>query len=247
MDIGLQVASILLTVLLAGVGIEMANNPPEKNDTGRKWIYRSIFGLIGLLLIFVTVYQAERNSANELSLKTQNGQTQAKLDNITQLVLHPPSNFDPKQIVDAATSLLLSQTSQRISSISPQTPTVKATTPTVFGKCDGKPIALLSSISDDKLRNKAQTMLSCLNKEWADFNGRENTLQGDLGMQTTQKAKDEIQKQIDNNRNDFLSDNGRYVGSFLRDELLRRFGPNEEANELKTVISYWADIKEGAL
>jgi hypothetical protein len=110
LDIALQMASITLTVLLAGVAIEMANEPPITR--GKKWAYRLAFILFGLSLAGVTYSQTvralneqtrARNEANNEQQKSaaQYGLVQGKLDNITQFIAHPPPNLDLKQVADA--------------------------------------------------------------------------------------------------------------------------------------------------
>ena len=59
LDLALLIASVALTILLAAVGVEMANNPPTSRKA--RWIYRSVFVILGGLLIGATYWQGKRN------------------------------------------------------------------------------------------------------------------------------------------------------------------------------------------
>jgi hypothetical protein len=59
-DIFLQIVFGVLTVFLTGIGVEMANNPPQTDR--RKWMYRSAFLVAGIALIGVNSVQAARNT-----------------------------------------------------------------------------------------------------------------------------------------------------------------------------------------
>jgi hypothetical protein len=110
LDIALQIVSVVLTVLLAAVGIEMANNPPTNN--ARKWMWRLILIVLGLSLIVVNSWQSV-NSADEQAkakveasieqkiLEAQYNQVQGKLDTIANFIAHPPSNLNPNQVTAA--------------------------------------------------------------------------------------------------------------------------------------------------
>lgn len=106
-DIALPMVSLLLTVLLAYIGIEMANRPPTSSIA--KWIYRSIFTLIGALLLVVNYRQAVRSINEQARIRTdanteqrkieaQYNQVQGTLNNITRFVSQPHPNLDPQQI-----------------------------------------------------------------------------------------------------------------------------------------------------
>jgi hypothetical protein len=62
-DIVFTVAQVFVGLLLAGVGIEMANNPPQ--TTKHKWIYRSVFIVLGILATGITLGQAIKASRDQ--------------------------------------------------------------------------------------------------------------------------------------------------------------------------------------
>ena len=99
LDLALQLAFAILTVSLAWVGIEMANNPPTTKR--EKWVYRVVFIVVGTLLIGVFYWQGVRNIAEQASIRTeadketkavqtQYDQMTGKLNSIQQFVEHPP-------------------------------------------------------------------------------------------------------------------------------------------------------------
>ena len=63
LDITLPVVFVLVTALMTGVGIEMANNPPTTQR--RKWAYRSIFIVLALSLIGVNLWQSVRSGEEQ--------------------------------------------------------------------------------------------------------------------------------------------------------------------------------------
>jgi hypothetical protein len=117
LDLALLVLSIILTVLLALVGVEMANNPPT--TAKHKRIYRSVFITIGFFLIVVTYGQGVRNGNEQQRLRTDASdrqgelegrlnQMQGKLNNIENFVSHPPRTFSPAD-VNAAVRAMVGQ------------------------------------------------------------------------------------------------------------------------------------------
>ncbi len=62
-DTVLSTVSVVITVLMAGVGIEMANNPPTTQR--RKWAYRSAFIVLALFLIGVNLWQSVRSGEQQ--------------------------------------------------------------------------------------------------------------------------------------------------------------------------------------
>jgi hypothetical protein len=117
LDLALLIASITLTILLAGVGVEMANNPPSSCKS--KWTYRSIFIILGTFLIGVTIWQGKRNMkeqqrtvsegrAAQKQVKAQYDQVQGKLDTIVEFIAHPPPNLSSKQIATAVQGMACS-------------------------------------------------------------------------------------------------------------------------------------------
>jgi len=123
LDIALQIVSIVLTVVLAGIGIEMANNPPSPADKVKKWRYRGWFIFVGLLLVSVNYWQAARNAAEQLAIKkkaegeqekieakfkevkTQYDNVQGQLTSISNFVQNPPSNLTPQQVIASIRSM----------------------------------------------------------------------------------------------------------------------------------------------
>ena len=82
LDLALLLASVALTVFLAAVGIEMANNPPTSRKA--KWVYRSVFILLGTLLIGTTYWQGKRNIEEQARTRAESlrEQQETKLNTI---------------------------------------------------------------------------------------------------------------------------------------------------------------------
>lgn len=117
LDLALLLASIIFTILLAAVGVEMANNPPTSCTT--RWIYRCVFIILGSLLVGATYWQGKRNideqnriksvaEAQEKKLddryneiKTQYSQLEGRLISIQNFSKHPPANLTPQQVGEA--------------------------------------------------------------------------------------------------------------------------------------------------
>jgi len=115
LDIALVVASITLTVLLAAVGVEMANKPPTTPT--HRWVYRSIFIVLGGLLVSVTSWQSVRNANEQRNAKAdalaeqrkadaQYNQVKGQLDGIGQFLAHPPPVLTREQIAAVARSMV---------------------------------------------------------------------------------------------------------------------------------------------
>jgi hypothetical protein len=68
-EIVLTLLNTVWGVVLIGIGIEMVNRPPDTG--GKKWMYRTLFGLFGTAVIVTTLIQAVR---------TENAQKQARED-----------------------------------------------------------------------------------------------------------------------------------------------------------------------
>lgn len=109
LDLVLLLASLILTLGLAFIGIEMANNPPTSERA--KWAYRLSFTVVGILLIVVTYLQATRNMNQQAAVKieadnetkavqTKFDQVTGKLDNIQHFVENPPSGLTQAQVAD---------------------------------------------------------------------------------------------------------------------------------------------------
>ena len=78
LDIALQIISIALTVLLAYVGVEMANHPPTCNK--QRWKYRIIFSVLGLMLIGINWWQSSRNAHEQLVAKQDAVEEQRRIE-----------------------------------------------------------------------------------------------------------------------------------------------------------------------
>jgi hypothetical protein len=114
LDLALLLASIILTILLAAVGVEMANNPPTSSKA--RWVYRSAFIVLGCFLVGTTYWQGMRNineqdrlkndaHLREEKLQQQNGQIQGKLNAIEQYVANLTTSSDTKQIAAAVRAM----------------------------------------------------------------------------------------------------------------------------------------------
>jgi hypothetical protein len=120
-DIILTVMQVVVGLLLAGVGIEMANNPPQ--TTKQKWIYRSVFIVLGIFATGITLGQAVKASRdqqeakrigdNERQVAQQDrlervkevGNLQGQLQSMQQVLGHVLSNSDPKQTISILRSM----------------------------------------------------------------------------------------------------------------------------------------------
>jgi hypothetical protein len=113
LDLFLIVLDIVLTVSLAGIGIEMANNPPT--TTTAKWCYRAVFSIIGGLLVWVTCSQEVRSITEQTSIRTaaeterrtiqtQYDQVTGKLNSIQEFVEHPPAGLTKDQVAEVVRS-----------------------------------------------------------------------------------------------------------------------------------------------
>jgi hypothetical protein len=68
-DILIPVLLIIATLLISGVGIEMANNPPTSRKA--KWVYRVIFAVLGLTLCGLAYLQADRAATQQAQARTE--------------------------------------------------------------------------------------------------------------------------------------------------------------------------------
>jgi hypothetical protein len=117
LDLALLLASIVFTILLAAVGVEMANSPPTSRAA--RWIYRSVFIVLGGLLVGTTYWQGKRNIDEQNKLKTAAETQEKKLDDrygeiksqydrldgklgtIKSFAKNPPSGLSPQQVNEA--------------------------------------------------------------------------------------------------------------------------------------------------
>lgn len=130
-DLALILASTALTVLLAGIGVEMANNPPSTTKARKS--YRVGFIVIGGLLIAVTWVQGSRNGSEQAkvvsdaasdraTLKSRYDELKGKLDNIGQVVEHPPAGLTQAQLADVVRKMLPPKQEQASASTNPPQP-----------------------------------------------------------------------------------------------------------------------------
>jgi hypothetical protein len=83
-DTILTVISVVITTLMAGVGIEMANNPPS-SPKGRR-IYRSIFAALGVGLVVVSVVISVRTDHERLQAEQRANAAQMETNGKLQFV-----------------------------------------------------------------------------------------------------------------------------------------------------------------
>ncbi len=76
LDTFLSTVSVVITVLVAGVGIEMANNPPTTQR--RKWACRSAFIVLALFLIGVNLWQSVRSGEQQRATEEAGQQAERK-------------------------------------------------------------------------------------------------------------------------------------------------------------------------
>jgi predicted negative regulator of RcsB-dependent stress response len=109
LDIVLLLASAALTVSIAWVGIEMANNPPTSARAKRN--YRIGFVVIAGMLMTVTYWQGKRNKAEQdairsdatqeiKNIQSQYDQLIGKVNTIDQFVEHPPAGLTKAEVAE---------------------------------------------------------------------------------------------------------------------------------------------------
>jgi hypothetical protein len=116
LNIILPLVSVSLTLFLAGIGIEMANDPPASKRA--KWIYRIMFGVVAFLIISVTYSQEKRNKDEQVKIQAQASQqtneiqtqyntVSTKLSDINVLVQHS-SKLTPEQLANSVQTIISS-------------------------------------------------------------------------------------------------------------------------------------------
>jgi hypothetical protein len=83
-DIILFASSLLFTLALTGVGVEMANNPPTTK--GKKWFYRGLFALFGISVLVTSTWGFVRSSAAQNKNDIQIGAMGQQLSDIKTTV-----------------------------------------------------------------------------------------------------------------------------------------------------------------
>src|SRR5229473_1129055 len=79
LDTVFTVLNAVWTVLLAGLGIEMVNNPPDV--IWKKRLYRGLFVLFGGAVLVTTTIQSVHNSKEQQNLKDEAQKIQTALSN----------------------------------------------------------------------------------------------------------------------------------------------------------------------
>jgi len=118
-------AGIWVTGLgMSAIGIEMTIRPPTEEHKQRKWVYRGLFVFLGLAFIALNGWQFVRNDQaeqrrqddhtqeqirNEGDLKYMQGQ----LDSMNKVLGNLSANSDPRQVVSALRSVLLTAQNER--------------------------------------------------------------------------------------------------------------------------------------
>src|ERR1035437_8453236 len=126
-DLLIPLLLILVTVLISGVGIEMANTPPTSKKA--KWIYRAIFASLGLTLCGLTYLQAARAAAQQVEAKKEStqaaiksagelGDMKGQLTSLSNLMANALTEFgrrttDPSLKQLATTYVLLAQSAAK--------------------------------------------------------------------------------------------------------------------------------------
>ena len=76
LDVLLTALQVLVTVLMAGIGVEMANKPPA-TLSARNW-YRALFVIFGAMLCSITIWQAERTTSAQAEALRASSETALK-------------------------------------------------------------------------------------------------------------------------------------------------------------------------
>lgn len=232
LDISLQIAVFAFTALLTGLGIEMTNNPPARDESSKKWIYRIWFLGLAALLICTSGWQAVRNSNEQKNsekqaeterqkqeeryktLKSQNDQLQGQLSSISNFVQHPPPNLTQQQISSA-----------------------------VHIMAGGNPDTEL--MSGPVLRAKADQSIDLLNNRWRKFWDEDGHLE-DIEGSNSGKNRAAIKTERQKLRNDLFAGDLSYLyeAKDVKDALEKRFGPNDQqVVALRLLLSQFFDLK----
>ncbi len=113
-DIILPFLQALLSLVMVGIGIEMANSPPTSPRS--RWFYRGMFIVSGLILCSLTVWQSIHTDQEKKAVEAESRKREVKsqedigfvkgqLAAITKLVSNPPANLNVKQLASAVTTM----------------------------------------------------------------------------------------------------------------------------------------------
>jgi hypothetical protein len=214
-------------LLLAGVGIEMANNPPQTST--HKWIYRSVFVALGIFATGITLGQAIKASRDQQDVKRigdserqaaqqdrldrtkEVGNLQGQLQSMQQVLGHVLSNSDPKQTAVIWKGIFSSATLQR---------------------------PAIERMSPKDLQSRVVSFANQLRTFVTDFElkQRNHITQQMTAMQAIPREDEAKRNQVWNEQNQLISNmygqfslefKQNYLGNAItyRDELLRRLGP----------------------
>jgi hypothetical protein len=187
LDLLLLIASISLTISIAWIGIEMANNPPTTDRA--KWKYRIMFGVIALSLIGVTYWQGKRNKDEQATIQSESDREKQaiqsqydklgqKMDDIGTFFKHPPAGLTKDQVADAVRTMLAPPPKQDSVQSTPTGATPPQSIPSNSSKAPVPPEMLA-------LKAQALTMAAKMD-EWADLRLKEAP---DVISQTPEDAK----------------------------------------------------------
>ena len=106
---------------------------------------------------------------------------------------------------------------------------------------------LVSGISDAKLQYESKEMINTSQKNWKDFwDDKDAMLDRQQSVAQTLEQRNKIKKQRQKLRDKVWSDNAPLLSKAIamRDECLKRPALNEEADNLKNIISKFYDMKD---
>jgi len=228
-------------LLLAGVGIEMANNPPQ--TAKHKWTYRSVFIVLGVFATGITVGQAvkasrdqqdakrvadnERQAAQQdrLDRAKEVGNLQGQLQSMQQVLGHVLSNSDPKQTAVIWKGIFSSAVLQR---------------------------PAIERMSLKELQSRVVSFANQLRTFVADFEVKQrNRIDQQMAvMRAIPREDDGKRNQIWNEQNQIIANmygqfsldfKQKYLGDAIiyRDELVRRLGPQPTDAKTQSAFDGW--------
>ncbi len=226
-DIILVALQVVVGLLLAGVGIEMANNPPQTRQ--QKWIYRGIFIVLGIFAVGITIGQAVKTGRDQQEVKRlgdserqvaqqdrldrakEVGSLQGQLQSMQQVLGHVLSNSDPKQTAVMWRGIFSSATLQR---------------------------PAIERMSSKDLQSRVVSFANQLRTFVADFETKQrNHIDQQMATMRAIPREDQAkQNQVWNEQNQIIANmygqfslefKQNYLGNAItyRDELVRRLGP----------------------
>jgi hypothetical protein len=79
LDFWLTLLNVVFGLGIALIGVEMVNNPPTSSRL--KWIYRTLFIVLGVAVVITTAFQSARSSEEQARTKTEADKTERELSN----------------------------------------------------------------------------------------------------------------------------------------------------------------------